>query len=71
MLFLFKIWLPREMPTALQALRTAPSRGLSRTRNATAILKGVSPYIRAKFRILLNKGSISREHSETIQFATA
>ena len=35
------------------------------------ILKGVSPYIRAKFRMLLNKGNISREHSERIQFATA
>ena len=34
-------------------------------------LKGVSPYIRAKFRMLLNKGNISREHSERIQFATA
>ena len=33
-------------------------------------LKGVSPYIRAKFRMLLNKGNISREHSERIQFAT-
>ena len=37
----------------------------------SAILKGVSPYIRAKFRMLLNKGNISREHSERIQFATA
>ena len=35
------------------------------------LLKGVSPYIRAKFRMLLNKGNISREHSERIQFATA
>ena len=37
----------------------------------SAILKKVSPYIRAKFRMLLNKGNISREHSERIQFATA
>ena len=34
------------------------------------MLKGVSPYTRAKFRMLLNKGNISREHSERIQFAT-
>ena len=34
-------------------------------------LKEVSPYIRAKFRMLLNKGNISREHSERISFATA
>ena len=30
-------------------------------------LKGVSPYIRAKFRMLLSKGNISREHSERIR----
>ena len=34
-------------------------------------LKGVSPYIRAIFRMLLNIVSISLEHSERIQFATA
>ena len=34
-------------------------------------LKGVSLYIRAKFRMLLNKENFSREHSERIQFATA
>ena len=33
------------------------------------ILKGVSPYIRAKFRMLLNKGNISREYSERIFFS--
>ena len=40
-------------------------------RGCNGTLKGVSPYIRAKFRMLLNKGNISREHSERIQFATA
>ena len=36
--------------------------------DSVLFLKGVSPYIRAKFRMLLNKGNISREHSERIQF---
>ena len=40
-------------------------------RTLSSTLKGVSPYIRAKFRMLLNEGNISREHSERIQFATA
>ena len=33
-------------------------------------LKGVLLYTRAKFRMLLNKGNISCEHNERIQFAT-